>query len=131
MTVRKFCWCAADGVRRVNQADPPPPNPPSPPILLTSKERREIVRSGRVPYLKTVRTPGSWSIIHILYNVTSAIHYTAKNQYRKLETNILRKGIGGHSPNFHIHVSVSDLLVYVPTIHLPILLLLLILGIYI
>ncbi len=40
-------------------------------------------------------------------------HYTAKNLYRKFETNI-------HSPNFHIHVSVSDL--YIPTIDLPILL---------
>ncbi len=48
--------------------------------------------------------------------------HTAKNQYRKFETNIPRKGIArGHSPNFHIHVSVSDL--YIPTIDdLPILL---------
>jgi hypothetical protein len=44
--------------------------------------------------------------------------YTAKNQYRKLETNIPRKGIAW--PNFHIHVSESDL--YIPTIDLPILL---------
>jgi hypothetical protein len=38
---------------------------------------------------------------------------TAKNQYRKLETYIPRKGIARpHSPNFDIHVSVSDL--YIP-----------------
>jgi hypothetical protein len=43
-----------------------------------------------------------------------------KNQYRKFETNILRKELRGHSPNFHLHVSVSDL--YIPTIDLPILL---------
>jgi hypothetical protein len=44
--------------------------------------------------------------------------HTAKNQYRKLEINIPRKGIA--RPNFHIHVSVSDL--YIPKIDLPILL---------
>ncbi len=41
--------------------------------------------------------------------------HTAKTKYRKFETNIPRKG-----PNFHIHVSVSDL--YIPAIGLPILL---------
>jgi hypothetical protein len=36
-------------------------------------------------------------------------------QYRKFQTNIPREGIApGLSPNFHIHVSVSDL--YIPTI---------------
>jgi hypothetical protein len=51
-------------------------------------------------------------------NGKDPIIYTAKNQYRKLETNIFRKELRGHSPNFHIHVSVSDL--YIPTIDLPI-----------
>jgi hypothetical protein len=46
--------------------------------------------------------------------------HTAKTHYRKFETNIPRKGIAGLSPNFHIHVSVSDL--YIPRIGLPILL---------
>jgi hypothetical protein len=46
--------------------------------------------------------------------------HTAKTQYRKFETRIPRKGLRGHSPNFHIHVSVSDL--NIPTIDLPILL---------
>jgi hypothetical protein len=41
--------------------------------------------------------------------------FIAKNQYRKFE-----KKLRGHSPNFQIHVSVSDL--YIPTIDLPILL---------
>jgi hypothetical protein len=40
--------------------------------------------------------------------------------YRKLETNIPEKEFSGHSPNFHIHVFLSDL--YIPTIDLPILL---------
>jgi hypothetical protein len=44
--------------------------------------------------------------------------YTAKNQYRKFETNIPRKGL--HGSNFHIHVSESDL--FIITIDLPILL---------
>ncbi len=42
---------------------------------------------------------------------------TAKNLYRKFETNIPRRDLRGHKPNFHIHVSVSDL--YIPTIDLP------------
>ncbi len=46
--------------------------------------------------------------------------HTAKKQYRKFKTNIPRKVLHCHSPNFHIHVSVSDL--YIPTIDLPILL---------
>jgi hypothetical protein len=46
--------------------------------------------------------------------------YTAKTQYRKFETNITKKELRGHIPNFHIHVFVSDL--YIPTINLPILL---------
>jgi hypothetical protein len=41
-----------------------------------------------------------------------------KEQYRKVETNISRKGIA--RPNFYIPVSVSDL--YIPRIVLPILL---------
>jgi hypothetical protein len=43
---------------------------------------------------------------------------------RKFETNIPRKGIVRPQSNFHIHVSVSDL--YMPTIRLPILLILVI-----
>ncbi len=39
---------------------------------------------------------------------------------KKFETNIPRKEITRFSPNFYIHVSVSDL--YIPTIGLPILL---------
>jgi hypothetical protein len=46
--------------------------------------------------------------------------WTAKIQYRKLEKNIPRNGMRGISPNFHIHVSVSDL--YIPRIGLPVLL---------
>jgi hypothetical protein len=45
---------------------------------------------------------------------------TTKTQYRKFETNIPIKELRGLIPNFHIHVSVSDL--YIPTLVLPILL---------
>ncbi len=34
---------------------------------------------------------------------------TAKNQYRKFETKFPEKELRGHSPNFQIHLSVSDL----------------------
>ncbi len=47
------------------------------------------------------------------------IFYTSKSQYRILKQNFLEKELRGQSPNFHIHVSVSDL--YIPTIDLPIL----------
>jgi hypothetical protein len=46
--------------------------------------------------------------------------YTAKTKCRKFKTNIPRKGISGLSPNFHIHVSVSEL--YIPAMGLPFLL---------
>jgi hypothetical protein len=50
--------------------------------------------------------------------IVSIRSYTAKTQYRKFQTNIPREGIAaGLSPNFHIHVSVSDL--YIPKIGLP------------
>jgi hypothetical protein len=49
------------------------------------------------------------------------LYHTARTQYRKFETNIPRKRIAhGLNPNFHSHVSVSDL--YIPKIGLPILL---------
>ncbi len=49
--------------------------------------------------------------------------YSAKNQYRKLKNIFPEKELRGHSPNCHIHVSVSDLLyTYIPRIDLPILL---------
>jgi hypothetical protein len=62
------------------------------------------------------------SITEVLYSWPNKANprYTAKTQYRKFETNILGKELRGLSPNFHIHVSVSDL--YIPRIGLPILL---------
>ncbi len=45
---------------------------------------------------------------------------TAKTKCRKFKTYIPRKGISGLSPNFHIHVSMSEL--YIPTMGLPVLL---------
>jgi hypothetical protein len=45
--------------------------------------------------------------------------HTAKNQYRKFKKIFPEKELRGHSPNIHIHVSVTDL--YIPTIDLPIL----------
>ncbi len=38
----------------------------------------------------------------------------AKTQYRKFETNISRKGIARPRPNFHVHVSASDLCTVFP-----------------
>ncbi len=57
---------------------------------------------------------------HFVKKVKIIVPLTAKNQYRKLETNISRKELRGHSPNFHIHVSVRDL--YIPSFDLPFLL---------
>ncbi len=54
----------------------------------------------------------------ILQEIT--VLFLLKAQYRKFETYIPIKGIARHSPNFAIHVSVSDL--YITRIGLPILL---------
>jgi hypothetical protein len=43
---------------------------------------------------------------------------TAKTQYRKFKTNIPEKELHGHSPNFHIHVSVSDLYIFPGSVHI-------------
>ncbi len=65
--------------------------------------------------LNSVHRVSRWRVI------CSLGRFTAKNQYRELETNIPRKGIARpHSANFHSHVSVLDLCI--PTINLPILL---------
>ncbi len=48
------------------------------------------------------------------------VFYTAKTQYQKFETNVPKKELCSLSPNFHIHVFVSDL--YVPMIGLLIVL---------
>ncbi len=78
-----------------------------------------------------------WQIINVLpepllidkysigYQITTNLilvltPHTAKTQYWKFETNILRKKFADLGNNFHIHVSVNDL--YIPTIGLPILL---------
>jgi hypothetical protein len=37
--------------------------------------------------------------------------HPAKTQYRKFEINIPEKELRGYSPNFYIHVSVSDLFI--------------------
>jgi hypothetical protein len=53
--------------------------------------------------------------------VTMASHlHTAKTNTENTKQILPEKEMRSHNPNFHIHVSVSDL--YVPTISLPILL---------
>ncbi len=61
-----------------------------------------------------------------LHYVEYFSYYTAKNQYQKFEKIFPEKELHGHSPNFYIHVSVSDL--YIPTIDLLSILLLEIAG---
>ncbi len=60
------------------------------------------------------------SYILITANIVHLRPCTAKNQYPNLKQIFLEKELRGHSPNFHIHVFVSDL--YIPTIDLLILL---------
>ncbi len=62
-----------------------------------------------------------WALpIYSLYWERPSCSHTAMSQYRKWKHIFPEKEMRGHSPNFHIHVSVSDL--YIPTIYLPILL---------
>ncbi len=71
--------------------------PPTPGQPATRQTRPRLVGSGYVPIASC----------------------TAKTQYQTFETNIPKKGIAWRaSPNFLIHVSVSDL--YIPMIGLPI-----------
>jgi hypothetical protein len=46
------------------------------------------------------------------------VFYNAQNQYQNSKQIFLEKELRGHSPNFHIHVSVNNL--YIPTINLTI-----------
>jgi hypothetical protein len=50
-----------------------------------------------------------WSILRFYHWSIEAC--SVKTQYRKFETNIPEKKLRGLSPNFHIHVPVSDLYV--------------------
>jgi hypothetical protein len=49
-------------------------------------------------------------------NLLATVYIAMNHQYRKFETIFPEKELRGHSPNFHIHESVSDL--YIPTIDL-------------
>jgi hypothetical protein len=53
-------------------------------------------------------------------NTVTVQSYTARTNTENLKHIFPEKELLGHSPNFHIHVSVGDL--YIPTIDLPILL---------
>jgi hypothetical protein len=82
---------------------------------LSRKDRKELLaREEFIEELskwgeeKKVPLPGTKVFIH------------CKDTIPKCETNIPRKGIASLSPNFHIHVSVSDL--HISTIGLPFLL---------
>jgi hypothetical protein len=55
-----------------------------------------------------------------VYEKNSRISCTARTNTENLKQIFPEKELRGHSPNFHIHISVSDL--YIPTIDLPILL---------
>jgi hypothetical protein len=69
-------------------------------------------------------------VLHILFGISYS-YLLCKESIPGSKQIFPVKELRGHSPNFHIHVSVSDL--YIPTINLPILLqeiCELILGIY-
>ncbi len=72
-------------------------------------------------YLNLMRFDRNRDMVHKVVRALVAQIPIPKNQYRKFETNIFpEKELRGHSPNFHIHVSVSEL--YIATVGLPILL---------
>ncbi len=61
----------------------------------------------------------TWVHMNEFYPVP--VHYALQRTNTKNSKQIFsEKELRGHSPNFHIYVSVSDL--YIPTINLPILL---------
>jgi hypothetical protein len=56
---------------------------------------------------------------HGLKNFFKKTYQLQRTNEENLKQIFLEKELRGHSPNFHIHVSVSDF--YIPTIDLPIL----------
>jgi hypothetical protein len=59
---------------------------------------------------------------HVFYEVNSLTDTRQRHNTENLKQIFPEKDLRGLSPNFHIHVSVSDLIQYIPTIGLPILL---------
>ena len=55
-----------------------------------------------------------------IYRGSMELNRLQRHNAENLKQIFPEKELRGHSPNFHIHVSVCDL--YIPTIHLPILL---------
>jgi hypothetical protein len=77
--------------------------------------------NNEVPYvLEAVFTSADRAVIAAVSIWPSDQKHTAKRKCQKFEANIPRKEYRGLSPNFHIHVSVSEL--YIPTMELPFLL---------
>ena len=83
-----------------------------------------IKKQCKTVWLRSHHIKKHLSLIHVckigLTKENSVFSYTAKTQYRNSKQLFLEKKLCGLSPNFHIHMSVSDL--YIPTIGLPILL---------
>jgi hypothetical protein len=66
-------------------------------------------------YLNLMQFDRNRDMVHKVVRALVAQIPIQKNQYRKFETNIFpEKELRGHSPNFHIHVSVSDLYTVLP-----------------
>jgi hypothetical protein len=87
---------------------------------LFNVHRKKKVREFPIPpFFYGVRQNLAWNLIsgYRLFNSVTAC--TAKTLYQKLKTNSPEKKLRGHSPKFHIHMSVSDLCI--PTLGLPIL----------
>jgi hypothetical protein len=63
---------------------------------------------GESQFQQGARHCGTLGTVCTVLSLRLGPYYTAKNQYRKLETNIPRKGIARPNlPNFHFHVSVA------------------------
>jgi hypothetical protein len=94
-------------------------NDPLPPLGGGAQQYKDFDLPNIMIQTFSIQSPPVISIIYISYIWD---YHTAKTQYQKLETNTVfpvfpEKVLSGLSPNFHIHVFVSDL--FIPTNGLP------------
>ncbi len=85
-------------------------------ILVQGFHCRDDIILLRMKYLLLVLT-SCYLVSAVLLQVKTSLHRTNAENSKQI---FPEKELRGHSPNFHIHVSVSDL--YIPTVDHPILL---------
>jgi hypothetical protein len=100
------------------------------PLLISLSPVSQHIDNGYLAFLSLYLSPSPFSLLMELEGVggfTDSVpcewRYTTESTLQRTNTEnwkqiFPKKELRGHSPNFHIHVSLSDL--YIPVIDLPI-----------